>query len=367
MKTGLVIGAALTALVAGLLFVLTHAGPRGSFEARPEPRAAVGTPHRPGMKTYRLLVIDSQSRGHYQQIGQARREYLGTHWYVEGKNLHVDSFSIDNDVALAEAILREHLSDGYDVICLNGTVPTIAAKNVAYGDSRYNFVFASVTDPVDVGVIDAFYTAPKANFTGVSCPVPVDERLRFVRRLMPEAKTIGLIYADMPQSHSYRRWIEKLVANEPEFSDLVFVFRQVDLVTGEGGTWVMAEEAKEFVKEIDPLVDVFLSPSDQMGAQEYFARAVYETATKPLIGLLLVDVMENRGAVAAMYASPRSMGLQSAKMIVELFEGADIREIFPEEPAVNGIAIDLRKAERFGITVSDELIEQAGDNIIRTK
>jgi len=283
---------------------------------------------------------------------------------MEGKNLHVDSFSIDNDVALGEAILREHLSDGYDVICLNGTVPTIAAKNVAYGDFRYKFVFASVTDAVGVGVIDAFNTTPKANFTGVSCPVPVEERFCFVRRLMPQVKTIGLIYADMPQSHSYRRWVEDLVANDPEFSDLTVVFRQVELVTGEGGNWVMAEKAKEFVRELNPLVDVFLSPSDQMGAQQHFPRAVYETATKPLIGLARDDVMAGWGATASMFTSSRSMGLQSGKMIVELFEGTDIRDIVPEEPANSGIAIDLRKTERFGIAVPDELIEQAGDNII---
>jgi len=67
------------------------------------------------------------------------------------------------------------------------------------------------------------------------------------------------------------------------------------------------------------------------------------------------------------FTSSRSMGLQSGKMIVELFEGADIRELVPEHPANSGIAIDLRKAKHFGITVPDELIEQAGENIIKAE
>ena len=42
---------------------------------------------------------------------------------------------------------------------------------------------------------------------------------------MPKARTISLIYADMPQSRSYRRWLELLFAEDPRFRDMRIVFR----------------------------------------------------------------------------------------------------------------------------------------------
>ncbi len=317
-------------------------------------------------QAYKLLVVDSQQSYPYVGTRDSMFRRLASFGFVEGKNLTVRRYSVGNDARKAEEIFRRELPNNYDAIFSNGTVVTVAAKKVALGRKEYRFVFAAVTDPVDVGVIKDFTNPPFANFTGVCYPAPVASRLKFIRDLMPQAKTIGLIYADMPQSHSYRKWVESALQEEPQLQGLQVIFRMVPLITGDiEGQIKMSELAKKHVLELNPLVDVFLSPNDQMGAGKPFPQMVYRTATKPLVGVGLAEIMEEGGATMSLYPSDSSAGRQCAVMLKKIFEGEDINKIIPEWPKENGIAFDLRKARKFGIKIPIQMMEMAGDNIVK--
>ena len=126
----------------------------------------------------------------------------------------------------------------------------------------------------------------------------------------------------------------------------------------------MAMLSKQFIEELNPVVDLFLSPNDQMGVQEPFSRIISETATKPLVGLGQKDVMDGWGATMSIYPSMDGSGKQAAQMIYKILTGTDIKEIKPQWPP-SGVTFDLRKAKAFDITIPDYLLQRAGDNIIR--
>jgi putative ABC transport system substrate-binding protein len=52
-------------------------------------------------------------------------------------------------------------------------------------------------------------------------------------------------------------------------------------------------------------------------------------------------------------------------MIIQFFEGKTASQVMPEWPHKFGIAVDLRKAKQFGIEVPIEMLQMAGENIIR--
>jgi putative tryptophan/tyrosine transport system substrate-binding protein len=317
-------------------------------------------------KTYKLLIIDSQKGSPYEGAREAMLRQLSSFGFAESKNLTISRFSIGNDADKAEKILKQELPKKYDVVFTNGTVATLAAKKVAFGNFAHLFVFAAVTDPVGLGIIDDFKSPPKANFTGVCYPVPVNSRLKFVRDMLPKAKTIGLIYSDMPQGHSYRKWVESALLEDPALRGLRIIFRMVPLIKGDyKSQQMMAEQAKKYIQELDPLVDVFLGPNDQLGAERPFYEMVYKTAKKPIVGTTRNSVMERWGATMTIYPSEYSEGRQCAYMIKNLFNGKDIKTIIPQWPKENGIAIDLRKAKQFKIGVPIQIMEMAGDDIIR--
>ncbi|PIE64761.1 MAG: hypothetical protein CSA26_06895 [Desulfobacterales bacterium] len=311
----------------------------------------------------RLLIVDSAQGPPYEELRESMLTELEQLGFVSGRNLSVSHWSLGNENGLAKRVWREEKDNEYDVIFLNGTVAAINFYRFAYNRPPYRFIFGAVTDPVGVGLIDGFELPPPGNFTGICYPVKLEERLRFVTETMPDARNIGYIYADMPQSQSYKKWLTAALAS-PEFSHLTFHFRKVPFVKGEGGSRRMATLAKPFIKELDPVVDLFLSPNDQMGVQQSFARIVAETATKPLVGLGLKDVMSGQGATMAIYPSMEASGKLAARMIYELLKGTDIKKIPPQYPPY-GVAFDLKKAESFHLTIPEYLILQAGGNILR--
>jgi len=317
-------------------------------------------------KVHSLLILDSQKGNPYDEVRAALAQALQGHGYVEGKNLRTTLQVTGNDAKEGARILRDELkANRYDVILVGGTVATIAAKNLLLGDLKQRVVFASPTDPVGIGVIKDFNSKPFANFTGVCYPVPPKARLKFIKQLLPKARTLGLIYADMPQSHSYNQWLKELLAKDPEFKGLKVIFRPVPLVTGENGDRLMAEAAIPLIRELDPQVDAFIKPNDQMGTRRQFAEVVYQTASKPLIGITKDDVMGDWGATAVVYPSHTSIGEQAARMVKALFQGKSIADIKPEWPKKYGFAVDLPKAKQFQITVPVEILQLAGDNIVK--
>ncbi|MBI4976312.1 MAG: hypothetical protein HZC28_02460 [Spirochaetes bacterium] len=312
----------------------------------------------------KILVIDTQKTGWPAEAAAARKKFLDANGFVEGKNLNVVSYSVENDEAKATTLLTEELPKKYDVIVLNGTIPARAAKKVAYGKPQ-PFVFAGVTDPIGVGLIADFKNPPAANFTGVSFPVPVKSRLAFIKQVMPNIKKIGLIYADMPQSHSYKGWIDEALASDPSLKGIQVIYKMVPAFTGETGPQQMADAAKVYVKEIDSQVDLFISANDQMGVSKQFPMMVFQNATKPLCGLGRGDVMDGLGATIAIFPVFDTFGVQSGRMIAELLKGKKVSDLIPEWPKQNGVAFDLGKAKKFGISVPVGLLEMAGPNVVR--
>ena len=214
------------------------------------------------------------------------------------------------------------------------------------------------------GVIEDFASPPTHNFTGVTYAIPVEERIKFVKRLMPEARKIGLIYAEMPQSLGYNNWLRDYVKDNPGCHGCEIFFRSVPFVESKGGMIRMALESKKHIKELDQKVDLFLSSNDQLASQPFFPKNVYELSTKPLVGLNKKDVMEKRGAAMSIFPATKGIGRQTAKIIKRLLEGAPVKDVMPEKVKAYGVAFDMAKTRQFGIEIPDDLLRQAGQNIV---
>lgn len=317
-------------------------------------------------KQYKILLVASEHGEPYQSVIESMTSELSRMGYIKDKNLIIKYYSLDHYKGRAKSILKQETAIKYDLITVLGTVGTIAFKEIILDDPDYKkVVFSTITDPVGVGVIDDFINSPKHNFTGVAYPVPIKERFNFIRKVMPDVRKIGLIYADMPQSHSYNKWVKDFLKNSSDFKDYEILFRQVPFVKSKGGMIRMAEESKKYIKELDKKVDIFLSANDQLALQPFFPKNVYELSSKPLIGVGEHDVIEQRGATMAIFPTPEGLGRQTAKIIKRLLEGASVKEVIPEETNEFGIAFDMKKIQQFGIKIPEDILKQAGNHIVQ--
>lgn len=306
-----------------------------------------------------ILIIDSQKGSPYHEVRQILLKELKTKGLTEENGFFYEYYSLSHYEGTAKNLWEHRITKKkYDVIFLNGTIATRSFKEIAWKKLPHIFIYATVTDPLGLGVISQYGHPPPGNFTGVTSHLPIHVRLDFIKQLLPNIKNIGLIYADMPQSQSYRENLEKLMSRK-EWKGIQIHFRKVEFIPSDGGHIRMAKIAEQHVEALNPIVDVFISPSDQMGAQKPFAQMVLNTATKPLIGIGPSDVLNKWGATASIYLDLENIAKHAAIMIEQAAKDQSVKNIYPIYPQKYRIAINRPLAEKFGLSLPEEIFNSA--------
>lgn len=111
---------------------------------------------------------------------------------VEGENLTVSFDNAQADTGTASQISDSYVSDGVDLICAIATPTAMSAYNSCL-ETDIPVVFTAVSDPVAAGLANEDGT-PVGNVTGTSDKLPVEEQLKMIREILPDAEKIGIIY-----------------------------------------------------------------------------------------------------------------------------------------------------------------------------
>ena len=234
-----------------------------------------------------------------------------------------------------EKRINRHLSNPeytkFDVAIAVGTIAARALRDQKILKANFPVVFGGVTDPIGESLIDHFNVPPSGRFTGVSYSIDIRDRIRDLRRVFPKAQKIGVIYSTMPQSVSYKRWLTAIQA-EKEFKDIEFIYRRVGMVKDKVGPKNMVHAAGRHIKDIAPMVDVYISPSDQMGVLPEFAQSIVELTNKPVFGIGKKDVDAPMAAVASSYPRIEESGVEAANMVLGLLNGKSVSDFPPMRP-----------------------------------
>lgn len=113
--------------------------------------------------------------------------------FKEGTNLKIIYENSQADANMASQISKNFISRKVDLI---GAIATPMAQS-AFGATRNTkipVIFTAVTDPIKAELAKADGT-PNGNITGTSDKLPVEKQLEMIRKLLPEAKRIGIMYS----------------------------------------------------------------------------------------------------------------------------------------------------------------------------
>ena len=111
---------------------------------------------------------------------------------VEGENLTVSYENAQTDMGTASTIADSFVADAVDLICAIATPSAMAAYNSTMG-TDIPVVYTAVSDPVAAELADED-GKPVGNITGTSDELPVEQQLKLIRAVLPDAKKIGIIY-----------------------------------------------------------------------------------------------------------------------------------------------------------------------------
>lgn len=110
----------------------------------------------------------------------------------EDKNLKVYYDNAQTDTGTAGTIADSYVSKKVDLVCAIATPSAMSAYNSCM-KADIPVVYTAVSDPVGAGLVKKD-GANAGNVTGSCDLLPVEEQLKMIRAMMPEAKKIGILY-----------------------------------------------------------------------------------------------------------------------------------------------------------------------------
>lgn len=145
-----------------------------------------------GEQTYKLGILQYANHGSLDNCREGFLEGLKEEGIEEGKNLEIDLQNPQGDTNVNNQMAQAFVSQGVDMICAIATPSAQAAYNAA-STTDIPVIYTAVNDPVASQLANEDKT-PVGNVTGTSDSLPVEEQLKLIRAMMPDAKNIGILY-----------------------------------------------------------------------------------------------------------------------------------------------------------------------------
>lgn len=264
-------------------------------EAVTEETAAVDTAE----KEYKIGVIqlvehaalDAANQGFIDGLNEAGIKYT------------VDQQNAQGDQTACDTIASKLVNDGNDLIL---AIATPAAQAVAGKTTDIPILVTAVTDPETSGLV-ASNEAPGGNVSGTSDLTPVKEQIALLTEILPEAKTVGILYCSAEDNSIFQADIAKA---EIEAAGLAW----------EEFTVSSSNEIQSVVESAVSKVDVIYAPTDNMIAAGMTTVAMVANENK--IPVICGEAgMVEAGGLATYGIDYYNLGKMTAQQAVKILKG----------------------------------------------
>lgn len=268
-------------------------------------------------------------------------EALATEGFKEGESLRVKYQTAQGNTGTAAQIARQYVGESPDVIVAIGTP---SAQAVVAATKTIPVVFGAVTDPVAAQLVKD--RGPSTtNVTGMSDELPLAASLELIKKTLPDAKRVGLVYN--PGEINSKIVVEQLKKLMPQY-DLTLI-----------------EAAAPRTVDVSSAARSLVGKSDMIfSTTDNNVIATYESLTKVSLDSKLpliasdTDSVE-RGAIAALGVNYRQLGVQAGQMVARILNGENPGDIAWETSNQLETHLNKKMAERIGIEFSEELLNSA--------
>lgn len=145
-----------------------------------------------GEKSYKIAITQYAEHGSLDNCREGFLQGLAAEGIEEGKNLTVEFQNAQANSGTASQIASQFAGQNPDLICAIATPSALSCYNAA-ADKDIPVIYSAVTDPVAAGLATEDQM-PTGNITGTSDKLPVEAQLDMIRKMLPDAKKIGILY-----------------------------------------------------------------------------------------------------------------------------------------------------------------------------
>lgn len=287
-------------------------------------------------ETYRVGVLQLVSHPALDQIYEGIKEGLADEGLEEGKNLKLLFQNGQGDQSKLNTMSQQLVQEKADVLVGIAT-PAAQALDNNVKKKDIPIVLGAITDPKGAGLV-ASNDKPEANITGVSDQPPVGEIIQLAKKLLPNAKKVGMLYSSSEMNSQFQ---VAEATKKAESLGLEVVNKPV----------ATTNEVAQTVQVLAQEVDFVFIPLDNTIANAM--ETVSQEATKQKLPIFpSVETMVEQGGVATVGISQKELGVQTGKMAAKIAKGESDPATTPIYTFSKGETIVNRaQAELFGINV----------------
>ena len=262
----------------------------------------------------------------------------------EGKNLKVEYKNAAADMGTAGQISDSFVSDKVDLICAIATPSAQSAYNAAM-DKDIPVIYTAVTDPVSAELADEDGEAV-GNTTGTSDKLPIKEQLEMIRKMLPDAKKIGIMYTTSEANS---------VSAIKEYESLAKDYGFTLVKKGISTTADVSLAADDLLSKVDCITN--LTDNTVVSSLP----TILDKANAKKIPVFGSEIEQGKiGCLAAEGLDYIALGEQTGRMAAQVLKGEKKAEEMNYETIKKpGFYVNKKVASNLGIEVPDELSKSA--------
>lgn len=328
----------MTAILLGAVTVMTMAAGCGSKDTASESDGGTAE------KSYTIGIQQFAEHGSLDNCREGFIEGLAEEGIIEGENLTIEVKNGMADTAANAQIADGFAADQVDLICAIATPSAQSAYNAAM-DRGIPVIYTAVTDPVAAELADKDGN-PVGEVTGTSDKLPVEEQLKMIRAMLPDAKKLGIMYTTSEANSVSAIEEYKALADDYGF----------ELIE----------------KGITQTADVPLAADDLLGQADCITNltdntvvaslpTILEKADEKGIPVFGSEVEQVKlGCLAAEGIDYIALGKQTGKLAAQVLKGEKKASEIPYEIITEpGFYVNNKAAEKLKIEVPEELAASA--------
>ncbi len=294
--------------------------------------------------TYTIGISQFAEHGSLDNCREGFLAGLAEEGIEEGTNLTVLFDNAQADTGTASTISDNYVSKKVNLICAIATPSAMSAYNSTM-NTDIPVIYTAVSDPVGAGLANEDGT-PVGNITGTSDALAVDAQLEMIRKILPDAKKIGIIYTTSEANSVSTIAQYKEAAGNYGFEIVdsgINTIADVDLA------------AADLVTKVDCITN--LTDNTVVSAlQTVIAKAT--DAGIPVFGSEVEQV--KAGCVASMGLEYYELGKQTGHMAAKVLKGeAKASEMNYEVITEPSLYINTAAADKVNLVLDDDFVASA--------
>ena len=295
-------------------------------------------------ESYTIGISQFAEHGSLDNCREGFLEGLKEEGIEEGKNLTVKVNNADADMGTASQIAQSFVTDNVDLICAIATPSAQAAYNAAM-EKGIPVVYTAVTNPVEAELATED-KMPVGAVTGTSDQLPVEAQLKMIREILPDAKTIGILYTTSEANSVYS------ISQYEELADQYGFTLETAGITS-------SSEISLATADLLTKVDCLTNLTDNTVVSSL--PAILDQANEKGIPVFGSEIEQVKiGCLAAEGIDYISLGKDTGKMAAKILKGEVKAEDMEYQLLTeSNLYVNEKVAENLGITVPDSMNDRA--------